>query len=80
MNATPMTAAWGDFLNWAIEQRDLREAFVAETGRTFDKDRGVVHFAFWATASQWGSEGVPAAFLKRMADAGYQIPTPGDAA
>jgi len=76
MTAAPMTAAWCEFLGWALEQPDLREAFVAETGRRFDEADGVEHFALWATASQWGAEGVPTAFLNRMADVGYQIPTP----
>jgi hypothetical protein len=76
-----MTIAWRDFLSAVLEMPDLRKAFVADTGRRFDDEDGVKHFAFWATSTQWGVLGVPLAFLGEMQAAGYALPRlPADGA
>ena len=41
----------------------------------------IEQWSFWATANHWGDPaGVPDGFIEKMQAAGYDFPTPGDAA
>ncbi len=68
--------AWAGFVDWAFNQAEIREAFVAATGRnpwvsrspidlaidraTGRMDDDVKAFVFWATREIWGLDQAPA--------------------
>lgn len=75
-----MQVAWSDYLAFAVQSEEVKQAFERETGIAFPavpespldamiddatgyRDAVIRDFAYWATLTQWGEEGVPEKFL-----------------